>query len=467
MKITFFGGARSVTGSMFLIEVNRKKILLECGLFQGRRHEMYEKNRNFEFNPADIDVLIVSHAHIDHSGNIPNLVRRGFKGIIYATKPTLELSEILLKDSAYLQEKEIEFVNRIRKKQKLPFHESLYSMKDVEESLQFFKAVRLDKTRNITKNIKFTLRDAGHILGSASVLLEIRERGRNIRLGFTGDIGRKNMPLMHDPNKLRDLDVLLMETTYGKRYHTSVEDLEEELCSIINETIERGGRLIIPCFAVGRTQHLIYVLHKLFNQNRISDIPIFVDSPLAVKATEIFKKHYELYDRETKRIFLNDSVDNDPFGFSRLKYITSVDESKRLNEIRGSHIIISASGMCEGGRILHHLKNNIENKKNTILFVGYAAHNTLARKIIMDNEKVRIFGEEYKVKSKIRIMDSFSAHADRRDLLDYVKYCSPDRLKKLFMVHGEPSESETLIDAFRSKGYQNVYYPNVNETFKI
>jgi metallo-beta-lactamase family protein len=452
---------------MFLIEVNNKKILLECGLFQGRRHEMYERNKNFDFNPEEIDVLIASHAHIDHIGNIPNLVRCGFKGKIYTTQVTRELCEILLQDSAYIQENEIEFVNRIRKKQKLPFIEPLYYTKDVERSLDLFEIVELNKRQNITKHISFMLRDAGHILGSSSVLFEIRERGKFFRFGFTGDIGRKNMAITHDPDELRDLDVLLMESTYGKRCHSKVDDSEEEVAKIINETYERGGKIIIPCFAVGRTQDIVYVIHKLFNQNRIPDIPVFVDSPLAVKATEIFKKHSELYDRESSRIFLDDSIDNDPFGFSRLKYITSVEDSKSLGSIKYLHIIISASGMCEGGRILHHLKNNISYNKNTLLFVGYAAKNTLARKIISGDKKVKIFGEEYKVKCKIKVMDSFSAHADRRELLDYVKYCSPKRLKKIFLVHGEPSESQTLIDAFRSKGYQNVYYPKKGETFKI
>jgi len=464
LKIQFFGAARTVTGSQHLLTINGKKILLDCGLFQGRRKDTYEKNKDFKFDPKEIDAMILSHAHIDHSGNIPHLVKDGFNGPIYTTSATIDLCKIMLEDSAHLQQRDIEWLNK-RKKKHIP-EEPLYSIEDVEAAIKNFVPVDYNTATEIFPGIVAYFQDAGHILGSAGILLEIEEeKGKKLRFGFSGDIGRPEMPIIRNPDVFRDLDLLIMESTYGNRLHTQTDEVEEEVAKVIKEVYDRRGKIIIPSFAVGRTQLLVYVLHKLFDQNRIPEIPIYVDSPLAVKATEVFKNHPECYDRETNRIFLESG--DDPFGFKRLKYITTVDQSKELNEINDPMIIISASGMAEGGRVLHHLANNIGNPKNLILFVGYAAEHTLARKIMDGMEKVNILGEEYSVKSKIKTMDYFSGHADQKELIDYLKLNPVNRLKNIFLVHGEEEQALPLREKILQKGYKNADFPVSGEKFVI
>ena len=463
MKIQFFGAAQTVTGSQHLLTINDKKILLDCGLFQGRRKDTYEKNRTFKFDPKEIDAMILSHAHIDHSGNTPHLVKDGFNGPIYTTSATKDLCKIMLEDSAHLQKRDIEWLNK-RKKKHIP-EEPLYSIEDVEDTINNFVPVEYNTATEIFPGIVAYFQDAGHILGSAGILLEIEEEGKKFRFGFSGDIGRPEMPIIRNPDLFRDLDILIMESTYGNRLHTHTDEVEEEVAKVVKEVFDRRGKIIIPSFAVGRTQLLVYVLHKLFDQNRIPEIPIYVDSPLAVKATKVFEEHPECYDRETNRIFLESG--EDPFGFKRLKYITTVDQSKELNEIKDPMIIISASGMAEGGRILHHLANNIGNPKNLILFVGYAAQHTLARKIMDGMEKVNILGDEYSVKSKIRTMDYFSAHADQKELLDYLHLNPTNRLKNIFLVHGEEEQALPLREKILQKGYKNADYPASGEKFVI
>ncbi len=465
MKIQFFGAARTVTGSMHLLQVNGKKILLDCGLYQGKRKEAYEINKNLPFDPSSINVMLLSHAHIDHSGNIPNLVKNGFKGHIYTTSATVDLCQVMLRDSAYLQERDVKFVNKKRIKQnKVPF-EPLYSEEDVENAMKNFIGVQYDKSIEAAPGVDVVFRDAGHILGSAGIVLEIRENDKLTRLGFSGDIGRPDMPVIRDPNILQDLDVLIMESTYGNRLHPVTPEVEDELASLINETIGGGGKIIIPAFAVGRTQLLVYVLHKLFNQNRIQQFPIFVDSPLAVNSTEVFRMHPECFDRETFRVFIDNH--EDPFGFNRLTYIRNVEKSKELNDFKNPCMIISASGMAEGGRILHHLANNIENKNNLILFAGYAAKETLARKIMDGAEEVNILGNSYRVKSKIKSLDYFSAHADQNGLLDYLKFSPPTKLKNIFIVHGEEEQALPLKEKIINKGYSSVHFPPKGESFEI
>ena len=465
LKIQFFGAAQTVTGSMHLLQVNGKKILLDCGLYQGRRKEAYEINKNFPFDPSGIDIMLLSHAHIDHSGNIPNLVKNGFKGHIYTTSATVDLCQVMLRDSAYLQERDVKFVNKKRVKQnKVPF-EPLYSEEDAEKAMQNFIGIQYDKTLEIAPGVNAIFRDAGHILGSAGIVLEIRENGKFSRLGFSGDIGRPDMPVIRDPNILQNLDILIMESTYGNRLHPITPEVEEEVAVVINKTIQRGGKIIIPAFAVGRTQLLVYVLHKLFDQNRIPQFPIFVDSPLAVNTTEVFRMHPECFDRETYRVFISNY--EDPFGFNRLTYIRDVEKSKELNNFKNPCMIISASGMAEGGRILHHLANNIENPNNLILFVGYAAQETLARKIMDGADEVNILGNSYKVKSKIEKMDYFSAHADQKGLLDYLKFSPPEKLKNIFIVHGEEEQSLPLKGKIIGKGYRSVYFPKKGDVFEF
>lgn len=459
------GAAQTVTGSMHYLQINGKRILLDCGLYQGKRKEAYEINRNLSFDPSSIDVMFLSHAHIDHSGNIPNLVKNGFSGHIYTTSATVDLCQVMLRDSAYLQERDVKYVNKKRIKQnKVPF-EPLYTEEDVENAMHNFIGIQYDKNIEAAPGVNVVFRDAGHILGSAGIVLEIRENGKFTRVGFSGDIGRPDMPVIRDPNILQELDVLIMESTYGNRLHPVTPEVEEEVALVINETIEKGGKIIIPAFAVGRTQLLVYVLHKLFNENRIPQFPIFVDSPLAVNSTEVFRMHPECFDRETFRIFIDNY--EDPFGFNRLTYIRDVEKSKELNDYKNPCMIISASGMAEGGRILHHLANNIQNERNLILFAGYAAQETLARKIMDGAEEVNILGNSYKVKSKVKKMDYFSAHADQKGLLDYLKLSPPNKLKNIFIVHGEEEQALPLKEKILNKGYHSVYFPQKGDVFEI
>ncbi len=465
MKIQFCGAAQTVTGSQHLITINGKSILLDCGLFQGRREEAYNRNLNFPFSPSSVQAVILSHAHMDHSGNLPNLVKQGFKGPIYATPGTIELCRIMLRDSAFLQMHDLEWVNKIRKKNGQAPVKPLYTIEEAEATYQFFVEKDYNKSFSPMQGVEATFSDAGHILGSAGILLEINDKGRKLRVGYSGDIGRANMPITRDPVVLDDLDALIIESTYGGRQHGAFDIVEEELCKIIRETFASGGKLIIPAFAIGRTQIIVYLLHKLFNQNRIPEVPIFVDSPLSCKATDIYRTHPEIFNLEADRVFLQGN--EDPFSFRRLTYIQDSEESKKLNSLAFPHIIISASGMCEGGRILHHLRNSVDKQSTLVLFIGYAAKHTLARKI-MDGEKdVKILGEPHHIKCRIRIMDNFSAHADRRDILDYIKATPPEKLKSIFLVHGEPEEVLTLKDAIRSQGYENVQYPELNHTAEI
>ncbi|MFC2085301.1 MBL fold metallo-hydrolase RNA specificity domain-containing protein [Bacteroidota bacterium] len=465
MKIQFFGGARTVTGSMHLLQIGEKKILLECGLYQGKRKDAYSINKKLGFDPRGVDYMLLSHAHIDHSGNIPNLIKNGFDGPIYATSATVDLCQVLLRDSAYLQERDIHWLNKKRAKKNQEPVEPLYTYEDVVNAMDNFVGIQYSKPFQLFPGVQVTFYDAGHILGSAGIRLEIEENGRTIRLGFSGDIGRPDMPILRDPNILRNLDALIIESTYGNRLHSQVEEIEEELAKTVIEVIENGGKIIIPAFAVGRTQLIVYLLHKLFDQNRIPVIPIFVDSPMAVAATRIFRAHPECYDRETFELFLDDYYD--PFGFHRLQYVSKADKSKELNERNDAHIIISASGMAEGGRILHHLKNNIHNPKNLVLFVGYAAQHTLARRIMDGQKSIKIFGFEYNINCKVKTMDYFSAHADRNGLLEYIGFSKQEQLKNIFLVHGEEEQALPLREALVRRGYRNVEFPNLKDSITI
>jgi metallo-beta-lactamase family protein len=465
LKLQFFGAAQEVTGSQHLLKVNGKNILFDCGLYQGKRKLAFEVNRNFPFNPADIDIMLLSHAHIDHSGNIPNLVKHGFKGNIYATSATVDLCQLMLRDSAYLQEKDVRFINKKRIKQKKVPFEILYSIDDVEESLKSFIGIQYNKSIEIAPGVKATFSDAGHILGSAGILLEIRENGKFTRFGYSGDIGRPETPVLRDPQILTDLDLLVMESTYGNRLHPAEGEVMEEFALAINEVADRGGKIIVPAFAVGRTQLLVYLLHKLSDQNRIPALPVFVDSPLAVNTTEVYRSHPECFDRETYRIFLDNY--EDPFGFSRLTYIRDAAKSKELNDFKGPCMIISASGMAEGGRILHHLKNHIGNPANLILFAGYAARETLARKIMDGAEEVNILGDVYKVRASVKKMDYFSGHADQKGLLEYLSFSSPQKLKNIFLIHGEEEEAEPLRNKISDKGFLRVVYPGRGDSYEV
>lgn len=468
MKITFHGAARTVTGSQHLLEVNGKKIMLDCGLFQGRRKEAFERNRNEFFRGEEIDCLILSHAHIDHSGRIPCLVNNGFSGDIFCTSATRDLCAVMLMDSAYIQEKDVEFVNRRRKRNGQRPFEPLYTKADVAKGMELFTGLSYNRSRELFPGVHLTLVDAGHMLGSAHVILDIEDQaaGRNRRLVFSGDIGRPDIPIIRDPVPISEgSDVLIMESTYGNRLHPPYPESEQELKRIINETANRGGSLLIPAFAVGRTQQIVFALHKLHNQHEIPDLPIFVDSPLATRATDVFRLHPEVYDAETREFLLFDD-DNNPFGFSRLQYTQTVDQSKALNTLETPSVIISSSGMMQGGRILHHLRNRIEDPRNTILITGWQAPGTLGRHLVEKQERVRIFGEEFQVKAKVETLTGFSGHADREGLIDFVRVMAK-RPDQTFIVHGEDDSSRSLAEALRQElELENVVIPEEQQTFE-
>jgi metallo-beta-lactamase family protein len=457
MEIQFYGSVREVTGSMHLLTIAGKRILLECGLYQGKRDVAVEKNRNFPFDPASVDALVLSHAHIDHSGNIPQLAKQGFKGNIHCTHATHDLCSIMLRDSAHIQEKDAEFWNKqARRKGRLPIS-PLYGMADAEKALRQFVGVGYQRPFAVTPDVQVTFFEAGHILGSALVQVDVRENGRSGRILFTGDLGRRGLPVIKDPVQLNSTDVYITESTYGNKRHDAIGDMKTKLADVVNGTVKRGGKIIIPSFSVGRTQELVYFLHMLFDEKAVPEIPIFVDSPLSINATEVFRMHAELFDGETKEKFLDNR--EDPFGFSLLRYIKTPEESKALNRIDGSCVIISASGMCETGRILHHLANSVEDPKNTVLVVSYMAANTLGRRIVERQPSIRIFGEEHPLRCQVSILNGFSAHADRDELIGYFGGLDRKRLKQVFVIHGETEQSEALLSGIREKGMDRAVIP--------
>jgi len=465
VKISFLGAVRTVTGSKHLLQVNSRKVLLDCGLFQGRRKEAEERNRHLPFDAEDIDAMILSHAHIDHSGNIPSLVKSGFEPNIFATFATRDLCNVMLLDSAHIQEKDAEYVNKKHKRKGLPPVEPLYTKEDVFDAMEHFVGHSYNRWFFVTNGVKAQYVEAGHILGSAQTILDLEEGGLRRRVVFTGDLGRRHLPILRDPAYIKEADYLIIESTYGGRLHDPIEQAHDKLADVINRTANRGGKIIVPAFSVGRTQELVYSLHQLRKENRIPPLPVYVDSPLSTNVTEVFRLHADLFDRETYELFLKE--DEDPFGFRMLHYIRDVEESKKLNDCKEPCIIISASGMCEAGRILHHLKNNIENPRNTILIVGFMAKNTLGRKLVEKWEKVKIFGEEYTRRAEVVVLNTFSAHADRNDLLDYVNHYNRKRMKAIFCVHGDEDQTYALVEGIKALGFDNVYAPELGDTFDI
>jgi len=437
MRIHFFGATRTTTGSMFLIEVNGQQLLLECGLFQGRREESIERNRHFPFDPSKVSAAIVSHAHIDHVGNFPNLCRKGFVGNIYCTFATRDLAAIMLEDSAEIQKDDAEFVSRQRAKKGLPPVDALYTAEDAQRAIQQFVTFNYDRPLPVANGVTVTFRDAGHILGSAQVVLDIDEGGRKFRYLFSGDVGRGDDEILRDPEPIENVDFLQIESTYGARDHSAKADSVVELVRLINETVARRGKIIIPAFAVGRTQEIVFTLHQLTREGKVPRLPIFVDSPLSVNATEVFRLHPECFNEATYR-FLREKAN--PFGMENLTYIREVAHSMKLNELTDPAIIISASGMAEAGRIRHHLKNNIGDAKNLVLFVGYCAEHTLGCAIRAGKSPVSIFGDPYEVRAQVAAIDAFSGHADRTELKRYVSRLTGD-IKKIAVVHGEEEQA--------------------------
>ncbi|MDP8261546.1 MAG: MBL fold metallo-hydrolase [Candidatus Kappaea frigidicola] len=465
VKVKFCGGVRTVTGSTHLIETSKSKVLIDCGLFQGKRDDYYQINSTFTFDPAKVNALIVSHAHIDHCGNIPNFTKQGFHNKIYTTEATADLCKIMLLDSAHIQEENIKFLNKINKRRRLPLRKPLYTTRDAEKSLDLFEGMAYNTKFQVTEDISCTFIDAGHILGSAIIVLNIKAQGeKEINLAYAVDLGRANMPLLKDPVFLPKgfLDYLIIESTYGGRLRGDIQYAEDDLSFYINRTVERGGKVIIPSFALGRSQEIIYYLSELMKGKKIPELPIYVDSPMAVNVTGVFKKHIECFDEEARVMFYHDES---PFGIKNLHFTRSVEESKKINDDKSPMIIISASGMCEAGRILHHLKNNIEDEKNMVLIVGYMAKNTLGRRMVERHPRVKIFGVEYNLRAEVEVINAFSAHADKEDLINYVRK-SDSSLKGVYIVHGDEDQSTSLLDSLVRRGY-NAHMPQIDEEVEL
>lgn len=429
MKITSYGGAMEVTGSKHLIDLNGERVLLECGMFQGRREEANRKNRKLGFDPEKIHALALSHAHIDHSGLLPLMAKQGYRGAVYATAATRDLCSIMLMDSAHIQQRDAEWLT---KKQRT-FVPPLYAPEDVQEIVRRFVGVPYEVPMPLTPNVQLTMQNAGHVLGSAMVELECRDNGRTRRILFSGDIGRKNTPILSDPWEPRDADVVIMESTYGNREHKPLDQVDEKFAAIIHEAYERGGKIIIPSFALERSQEVIYALKRLETKGAIPNIPVYVDSPLTVNITEVFRLHTEGFDNDFQALMRET---RDPFELQNIRYIRSQEESMALNTLEGPAIIISASGMCEYGRVLHHLRNNCEDPRNIILIVGFQAHYTLGRRIVERNRTIKIFGVPRQLNAQVRVMNEFSAHAGRTELIEFAKRFK-GRAERILLVHGE------------------------------
>jgi len=454
MKITFLGGVGTVTGSTYLVRINKRNILIECGSYQGKRDKMYKRDNKFDFDIHRLNAVILSHAHIDHSGNLPNLVKHGYDGPIYATHATYDLCTAMLPDSGRIHEYDIAYANKKRARQGLPPMEPLYTEADALRSLRYFVGASYHVPVRLGRSIHLTFLDAGHILGSAMVLLEAEENGVPVKLLFSGDLGQPDLPIVRNPEPLPPVDYLMVESTYGNRTHPPIEDIQQQLADIVTKVAERGGRIVIPAFAVGRTQEIVYDLHQLTLANRIPDIPIYVDSPLALNVTEIFRRHPDCYDQETLT-FMAKNNGTDPFGFSRLRYVRGAEESKALNDVTEPIIIISASGMAEAGRVQHHLKHSIPDPKNAVLITGWQAPYTLGRQIMEGAEEVRIFGESFPLRAEVHTLFGYSAHADREDLLNWLAP-QAQTVKNAFVVHGEPDSAQALASAMTTQGYRNV-----------
>ncbi len=465
MKLTFWGAARTVTGSMHLVETERgQRLLLDCGLYQGRRKDANHINRNLPFDAAGIDAVLLSHAHIDHSGLLPKLWADGFRGRIWATHATRDLCALMLRDSAHIQESDARFYNRKIRKKGQPKVEPIYGKEDAESTLGLFVGVGYDTPFEPVPGVEVVYLDAGHILGSASMTLAVEEGGRERRLGFTGDLGNPGRPILRDPRPMPPVDWLITESTYGGETHEPAERAKGALRDVIQRTAARGGTVVIPAFSVGRTQELVYALDQLWNEGALPDLPVFVDSPLAVNATDVFRVHPECFDAELQEYM---RTDDDPFGFDRLEYVRRAERSKELNGLTVPFVVISASGMCEAGRILHHLRNNVEDPRSTVMIVGYMAEHTLGKRIVERRETVRIFGQPHRLKAEVAVMNYYSAHADEPGLLDFIGELDRDRLERVFLVHGAPERQDTFAEALRAEGYRGVHAPHRGEVVEL
>lgn len=463
MNLTFFGAAQTTTGSMHLVEANGKRILLDCGLFQGNRKEAFEKNRQMPVDPATLDAVVLSHAHIDHSGNLPTLARHGFRGKVYSTPATRDLCDIMLRDSAYLQMRDLEIVNKKRAAQGKNLFEPLYEQQDVDTIMSRFVTESLKAETDLGGGISLCFHNAGHILGSALVQLDVKPRdGRTRRLLFSGDLGQPGQPILRDYDYPQGADVLLIESTYADRDHPTSEDVKGRLKGFIDDIHQLKSKLIIPAFSVGRTQQVLYYLNRLTEEGRMPPTKVYVDSPLSLKATQVYAKHRECYDDDASDI-LRQGID--PMKFPGLQFVESVDQSKALNEQPGPMVVIAASGMCEGGRVLHHLKHTVGDPRNIILIVGYQAENTLGRRIVDRQSPLRILGDEFELRARVHTINALSAHADRTALMrwfDGVK----GNLSRVFAIHGEPEKVAAMAELVKQHGVENAVAPASGQTFE-
>jgi len=464
MRIHFHGAAHTVTGSQHLLEVNGHRLLLDCGLYQGRRSEAYSRNLTFAYDPRDVDAVILSHAHIDHCGNLPNLVKNGYEGPIYAVPATVDLTTIMMADSGHIQESDAAYVNKKRLTRGEELIEPLYTEADAQNAADLLRGVDYGQPLEPVPGVIARFIEAGHILGSAAISLEIEEKGQRVRFWFSGDIGRYKLPLLRDPILPEDVDYLLMECTYGDKPHNDPAQAFEEFQDIVLRTIKRGGKVIIPAFAVGRTQELVYHLNIMMFAKDVPPVPVYVDSPLAVNASNVFTKHPEVFDAETR--WFVQQARHPALDFKMLTYVQSVEESKALNERKDPMIIISASGMAETGRILHHLKNNIENPLNTVCIVSWQAPHTLGRRLADREKQVRIFGEPYTVNAEIATIGGLSGHAGQ-DLLTKYAVNVKNTVKKVFLVHGEEMPAMALSQKLAERDMREVYYPELHSSTEL
>lgn len=467
MEIEFVGAARTVTGSKHVVRTKSATVLLDCGLFQGKRRESIEQNRSLGIDPGSLDAVVLSHAHIDHSGALPLLVKRGFEQTIYTTSATRDLCAAMLEDAAMIQASDAEYINRLieRGESDMEHVEPLYDEQDVVRVLEQTVAVEYRRPVRIAHGITLTLLDAGHVLGSAIVCLDIEEDGRRRRLVFTGDLGRRRMPILRDPEVPNGADILISESTYGDRLHKPIEQMEDELAEVVQRVHDRGGKIIVPSFALERAQEVVYALKNLREKGRLPHMPVYVDSPLTVKLTDVFRLHPECYDEETRKLIRGRES---PFEFPELRYVSDKDDSKAIDAERGPSMIISASGMCEAGRVLHHLKAAVEDPKNCVMIVGFQAPHTLGRRLVERAPRVRIFGVERDLRAQVVVLNGFSAHADQNDLVEFAEAVRKGgTLASVALVHGDPKPQEILRGLLDARGFPKVKIPAPGERLHL
>ena len=464
MKITFYGAAQTTTGSMHLVEACGKRMLLDCGLYQGHRKEAFEKNRNMPVDPRTIDYVFLSHAHVDHSGNLPQLVRHGFRGRVFARQSTVDLVDVLLRDSCFLQKRDLEYINKKRRAQGKNLFEPLYEESDIDALMQLMRPVHLHTPTEVCPGVSLTFHNAGHILGSAITQLDVGGGvSQRHRLVFSGDLGQPNQPILRHYEYPMGADTLIIESTYADRTHPSAEDVEGRLKGYIDDIIQQKSKLIIPAFSVGRTQQILYYLNRLLAAKRIYPVPVYIDSPLSEKATKIYEKHTGCYNAEARRL-LAEGVN--PLTFPGLKFIATPAQSMALNELRGPMIIIAASGMCEGGRVTHHLKQCVSDPRNIILIVGFQAEHTLGRKLVECRSPIKILGEELKLEARVQTINALSAHADKNGLMDWFDGVKSD-VRQVFAVHGEPEKVSAMVELVKEHGVFNAVAPEPGQTFVV